>query len=189
MASRKRENRQRFDVLENQELDNAHQSPVPATALSPIFAQPMAAEALSSSPPTGPRSQVQDILPPRGADLQQQRESPDQVKTLDQPLTFETLYEEFCATYAAYKGNIKHFTSLVNDIDHSRSPLHPFLWDDFVIRNKTDWVPYNMECIENGERPLGYETYYTTRITKPLYTESVLTADRLQLLLRSGENR
>jgi len=100
----------------------------------------------------------------------------------DIPITYETLHREFCAAYTDYKGNIKHFTNLLRDIDRSRNPLHPFLWDDYVIRNKTDYLPYSMECLESGERPISYENYYAKRITKPLYTMGILSASKLDAL-------
>ena len=96
--------------------------------------------------------------------------------------TFDSLYQDFCAAYEDYKGNIKHFTNLLNDIDRTQSRLHQFLWDDYVVRNKTDYLPYSMECLESGERSMPYEIFYSKKITKPKYTEGVLSAEKLEPL-------
>jgi uncharacterized membrane protein len=105
-----------------------------------------------------------------------------QQRQAERILTYESLHHAFCAAYNDYKGNLRHFTNLVNDIERHRNAPHPFLWDDFVIRNKTDYLPYSVECLESGERPLPYDTFYEKNIARPQYTQGILNPETFKQL-------
>ncbi|KIW01557.1 hypothetical protein, variant [Verruconis gallopava] len=104
-------------------------------------------------------------------------------------VSFESLYQEFTTAYEDYNGNLKHFTNLLKDIKRSGNHLHQFLWDDYVIRNKTDYLPYSIECLESGDRPVSYENFYAKRIVKPIYIQGVLTRDKLDGLFAAEDIR
>lgn len=100
-----------------------------------------------------------------------------------------SLLEAFSTAYPAYTGDLRHFTNLVGEIKRARNPLHHFLWDDYVIRNKTDYLPYSIECLNAGERPIPYDAFYAKRIPKPLYLEGVLTPIKLEAMYGLDDSR
>jgi hypothetical protein len=207
MGARKQENRQQSEQVDDRRTIIANQQ----SRNRPEVDVAITIAGLSSSPPVpprtsgsarSPRSNVTALatparypetakLSPSIVNTQKlplpspQARSEDDFRTIDH----KSLHQEFTSTYPDYKGDLRHFTNLVKEVDCSRNPLHQFLWDDYVIRNKTDYIPYSIECLNVGERPPPYEIYYTKRITKPLYTQGILTPDKLDALFTAGNTR
>jgi hypothetical protein len=96
------------------------------------------------------------------------------------------MHNRFKQAYPAYSGDVKHFLGLCRSIqtlhDGSRL-LHQSLWDDFIIRHRTDYTAYVIRCIHEGEAAKSYETYYQDEIEEPLYSLRIITSKTLQQVL------
>ena len=94
----------------------------------------------------------------------------------------ELLFHNFKTAYPGYLGSLKHFKSLCKRIKRlidQGGCLQQFLWDDFIIRQKTEYSGYVQRCADDAEDPLSYEMYYTKILEEPLYTKKIVTARNL----------
>ena len=109
----------------------------------------------------------------------------------DKKPRFKTLFDRFKAAYPCYLGNPKHFKSLcmrIRRLVEDGGCLQQFLWDDFIIRQKTEYSTYLQQCAEDAEDPLTYERYYTAIPDGPLYTKKIVTAQTLSEVVDSPKN-
>lgn len=98
----------------------------------------------------------------------------------------ETLYARFSKTYPLYSGDDKHFRAMCARIENLRrldKPIHQSLWDDFIIRHKTDYSQYMLQCTAEGEDPMAYEKYYNEQVVTPKYTNLVMIQTTLTAAL------
>ena len=94
----------------------------------------------------------------------------------------QSVLEIFQASYPSYTGNQKHFSSMclrIKKLMVDGGCPHPFLWDDFIIRQRTDYSLYVQKCTEDAEDPVSYEQYYSNAIEEPLHTKKVVTVRNL----------
>ncbi|KAL9129659.1 MAG: hypothetical protein Q9217_001938 [Psora testacea] len=92
------------------------------------------------------------------------------------------VFDRFKATYPDYLGDVKHFKTLCSKIDRlfkDKNCLPQFLWDDFIIRQKTEYPKYVQQCAEEAEDPLPYDKYYLTMTEGPTYMKKVVTVRTL----------
>ncbi|KAG9200773.1 hypothetical protein G6514_006629 [Epicoccum nigrum] len=88
-----------------------------------------------------------------------------------------TMFAKFKAAYPEYTGSIKVFTRLcntINNLDLEDKMVSKWMWDDFIIRNRTDYKPYVEECTEEGEDPLPYLHFYKDRLQGAKYQKGVI---------------
>ena len=94
----------------------------------------------------------------------------------------QSVLETFQASYPSYTGNQKHFSSMclrIRKLMVDGGCPHQFLWDDFIIRQRTDYSLYVQKCTEDAEDPVSYEQYYSNAIEEPLHTKKVVTVRNL----------
>ncbi|KAL1612985.1 hypothetical protein SLS60_001216 [Paraconiothyrium brasiliense] len=88
-----------------------------------------------------------------------------------------TVFETFKATYPAYKGDIRHFLGQckqMEKLDEQDKMVPKWQWDDFIIRNRTDYREYANQCLDNGEDAEPYYRFYKDNIRDTLYKEGVV---------------
>jgi hypothetical protein len=88
-----------------------------------------------------------------------------------------TVFESFKAAYPEYKGDTKHFHNQCKDVytlDLEDKMVPKWQWDDFIIRNRTDYRDYAMECIDRGEHPEPYHRFYKDNIRDTLYRKGII---------------
>jgi hypothetical protein len=88
-----------------------------------------------------------------------------------------TVFEKFQAAYPEYKANSKHFANqckLISELDRDDRMVPKWMWDDFIIRNRTDYAQYVMECVELGEEPMKYIRFYKDRICDAIFKKGVV---------------
>jgi hypothetical protein len=88
-----------------------------------------------------------------------------------------TVFAKFKAAYPDYTGTIKAFTNLcnmINDLDLEGKMVSKWMWDDFIIRNRTDFGPYVTECADDGEDPLPYICFYKDRLQGVNYQKKII---------------
>lgn len=94
-----------------------------------------------------------------------------------------SIFDIFKATYPNYSGDIKHFVTMCTKISTLLKVgrmEYQSLWDDFVIRQKTEYASYVIGCSEGGEDPMAYEDYYSNVIMETKYRDFVLTRRNLE---------
>ena len=94
-----------------------------------------------------------------------------------------SIFDIFKATYPSYTGDIKHFVTMCTKIStllRAGRMEYQSLWDDFIIRQKTEYANYVIGCTEGGEDPMAYEDYYSNVIMETRYRNLVLTRRNLE---------
>ena len=93
-----------------------------------------------------------------------------------------SIFDVFKATYPSYTGDIKHFVTMCTKIStllRAGRMEYQSLWDDFIIRQRTEYASYVIGCTEGGEDPMAYEDYYSNVIMETKYRRLVLTRRNL----------
>lgn len=88
-----------------------------------------------------------------------------------------TVFQSFKAAYPEYNGNEKHFENQCNQmyqLEQEDKMVPKWQWDDFIIRNRTDYSQYAMDCINQGEDPEPYYRFYKDNIHNTLYTLGII---------------
>ncbi|EKG15502.1 Telomerase holoenzyme Est3 subunit [Macrophomina phaseolina MS6] len=105
----------------------------------------------------------------------------------------DEIFAQFCRAYPEYTGTRKHFENLCGTLDklvrNSKGGFHPFLWDDYIARNWTEYKPYTEECLKEGIQFLHWDDYYFERVRRPKFTEEVVNEDTLAKVLARQNNR
>ncbi|MCJ1225276.1 hypothetical protein MMC12_001925, partial [Toensbergia leucococca] len=92
------------------------------------------------------------------------------------------IYHRFKNAYPEYSGDVKHFIAISKKIkilvenDHME---HRSLWDDFIIRHKTEYPQYLQYCTEIVEDPIPYERYYHNEVDERKYSSRIITPGNL----------
>lgn len=105
--------------------------------------------------------------------------------------SIEDVLSKFRSAYPSYTGDEKRFLARCRMVErlHTGKKLHRSLWDDFVIRHETDYLPYAQRCDEEGDDARPYAEYYHDEFDKPQHTRRVLAPDSLQKFLASDPAR
>ncbi|KAG9187675.1 hypothetical protein G6011_05546 [Alternaria panax] len=88
-----------------------------------------------------------------------------------------TVFQSFKAAYPEYNGNEKHFENQCNQmyqLELEDKMVPKWQWDDFIIRNRTDYSQYAMDCINQGEDPEPYYRFYKDNIRGTLYNSGII---------------
>lgn len=104
--------------------------------------------------------------------------------------TKSSLYDTFKSTYPNYSGGLEHFSGMcqrINGLLQAERMEHRSLWDDFVIRHRTDYRDYLLNCTDRGEDPIPYESFYKHHIDEPTHHKHVLTPTTLNDAITSTE--
>lgn len=116
--------------------------------------------------------------------------SPAAIARRTTPMRHCNTYDTFKSSYPEYSGGFKHFSGMclkISDLLQDQRREHRFLWDDFVIRQKTDYRDYLLDCADRGDDPILYEQFYKNHIDEPIYCKHVLTPTTLTEALASVE--
>lgn len=98
------------------------------------------------------------------------------------------IFEAFKSTYPEYTGNVKHFKnqcSQIEELDRDDRMVPKWMWDDYIVRSRTDYKDYTDECIDSGEAPMAYIRFYKDRIRDTVHKKCVI--DTRDTLLKALE--
>ena len=98
------------------------------------------------------------------------------------PSVAQSLFDRFKATYPMYPGDLKHFGAICRKISQLvklNRMEHQYLWDDFIIRHKVDYLQYLRRCAEEAEDAVPYEVFYQTEVEGPQYQQRVISRQNL----------
>ena len=111
-------------------------------------------------------------------------------KSTSVPTNF-SLYATFKSTYPQYSGGVEHFSGMclrIKGLLRAERMEHRSLWDDFVIRHRTDYRDYLLDCTDRGDDPIPYEEFYKHHIDEPIYCKHILTPNTLNDAIASIES-
>jgi len=109
--------------------------------------------------------------------LHQAQAPPHEQLESQAPKEDPNLFARFKKEYPDYTGNASHFGKICSKIENLARVdrmEHPSLWDDFIIRHKTDYPQYTSQCMEDALDPVPYERFYRDAIEEPKYTKRVV---------------
>lgn len=95
-----------------------------------------------------------------------------------------TIFELFKHTYPEYKGDARHFLGQcksMDKLDVQDKMVPKWQWDDFIIRNRTDYRDYANQCLDNGEDAEPYYRFYKDNIQNTLYTKGIMESRKTLL--------
>ena len=118
--------------------------------------------------------------------LEAHRSSPELDATISQHSKQPNIYEQFRTTYPDYPGDLKHFAAMIRKIRAlvvADRMEHRSLWDDFIVRHRTDYREYIVSCTEGADDPMPYERFYRNEVDEPKYTKRIITPDNLNDVL------
>ncbi|KAL9583020.1 MAG: hypothetical protein Q9203_005250 [Teloschistes exilis] len=101
----------------------------------------------------------------------------DQSASPQEPPRIMDMFARFQSTYPDYNGTRGHFNSMCKKIDQlvrAGRMEHKSLWDDFIIRHKTEYPQYLQRCLDNVEDAKGYEQFYHDEIDEPRFTKRII---------------
>ncbi|KAH9868372.1 hypothetical protein J1614_007444 [Plenodomus biglobosus] len=88
-----------------------------------------------------------------------------------------TVFDQFRAAYPEYIGNEKHFKGQclqMYQLDEEDKMVPKWQWDDYIIRHKSDYRQYLMDCLDDGEEPEPYHRFYKDTIRDTLYKKGIV---------------
>ena len=94
-----------------------------------------------------------------------------------------SLFDRFKRAYPEYAGDVRHFQASCTKIaklSDEVSIMPQYMWDDFIVKHKMEYLQYIQRCAECFEIPLPYERYYTTMVEAPTFIKGIVTARNLQ---------
>ncbi|USP82690.1 hypothetical protein yc1106_09964 [Curvularia clavata] len=114
----------------------------------------------------------------------------DSSDMLDNKSQYETVFESFKDAYPEYTGNRIHFHNLCEKMykwDLEDKMVPKWQWDDFIIRDRTDFCNYAMKCIDRAESPEPYYRFYKDKICDTMYRKGIIKGrETLEQALREG---
>ncbi|OAL56904.1 hypothetical protein IQ07DRAFT_638295 [Pyrenochaeta sp. DS3sAY3a] len=99
-------------------------------------------------------------------------------------VTSVSIFLTFKAAYPEYTGDAKHFQGLCTEmfkLDQEDKMVPKWQWDDFIIRNRTDYKDYALDCVSGGENPEPYHRFYKDTIRDTFYRKGVVQSTKTLL--------
>ena len=88
------------------------------------------------------------------------------------PKTLNSVFDRFIMTYPDYPGNSVQFAAICTRIctlfQEDRME-HPSLWDDFIVRHRTEYPQYMSQCADEAVDPMPFERYYRSKVLQAKY--------------------
>lgn len=97
-------------------------------------------------------------------------------------LTIDDLFRQL-VDKRGFKGNRTAFETLCKNL-HTSSDIPPSQWDNYVVLQPAEFLPWASRTIANGGKILDYDTYWHERLQKTVKPElvPVLTPARLDIV-------
>lgn len=100
-----------------------------------------------------------------------------------------SVLSSFKAAYPEYTGDAKHFKGQCKqmiELDEEDKMVPKWQWDDYIIRNRTDFKEYALQCVDQGENIEPYHRFYKDSIRDTVYNKGII-ASRATLVRALGE--
>jgi hypothetical protein len=160
---------------------------VAAVAMSPrhesLYEEPNFKKASLAS--TFPLRSASETLPDAQTPPSYELKSSADIRTDEpfQPVTPKStaaalnIFDSFKEAYPMYTGDIKHFQSQciqMIKLDREDKMVPKWQWDDFIIRNRTDYKEYALECVDQGRDPEPYHRFYKDEVRDTVYRKGII---------------
>ncbi|KAF2031277.1 hypothetical protein EK21DRAFT_63545 [Setomelanomma holmii] len=146
-----------------------YEAPAPAGQVQHTVTVTQSAQA----PSQGAQIQIENTAP-----IDTQHTSADEPRrTLASDAEPHTVFETFKATYPEYTGDKKHFQGQclqMIKLDQEDKMVPKWQWDDYIVRNRSDYKDYALDCIDRGEDAIPYHRFYKDTIRDTLYRKGVI---------------
>lgn len=135
-----------------------------------------------------PRSQHHGVPMPAKPDLSLPKKPPvvdDRVT----PMSQDSIYREFVAAYPVYDGDITVFVNIARMVYNTRAGNDMFpvsIWDDFIIRYRTDYTPHINGCLTRGDSVEPYQTYYQNKFEDVSYKKGIIRPPQLEVMFKTN---
>jgi hypothetical protein len=87
------------------------------------------------------------------------------------------VFDIFRTAYPEYTGDVKHFQGQCTQmltLEKEDKMVPKWQWDDYIIRNRTDYKDYALDCVDRGENPEPYYRFYKDNIDNTIYNKGVV---------------
>jgi hypothetical protein len=87
------------------------------------------------------------------------------------------IYDLFKEAYPDYSGDVNHFMGQcmkMYELDLEDKMIQKWLWDDYLIRNRTDYKAYASSCLDRGGDIMPYIRFYKDHIQDAIYCKGIL---------------
>jgi hypothetical protein len=128
----------------------------------------------SGSPPIVQPRALSDLEHPPFHTPSKQPSSIPTVDTKDHTLN---VFESFKEAYPEYPGNVKHFQGQclgMIKLDREDKMVPKWQWDDFIIRNITDYRGYVMNCLTESIDSEPYHRFYKDTFCDTIYRKGII---------------
>lgn len=93
------------------------------------------------------------------------------------------IFDYFHTTYPTYTATLAQFVAIckrIKNLAEADRMEHQSLWDDFIVRHKTEYPNYLRRCAETAEDPVPYEKFYRNEIAEPRFFSKIVTPKTLR---------
>lgn len=105
--------------------------------------------------------------------------------------SLQSTFTLFRNAYPDYDGDVKHFLTLCRKIEKlgKCNSLPRSMWDDFLIRHKSDYAHHVRKCMETGDDPMPYDVFYNDEIEEPAYRKRIINPSILGSIINGGDSQ
>ncbi|KAK8172171.1 hypothetical protein BKA80DRAFT_306764 [Phyllosticta citrichinensis] len=96
---------------------------------------------------------------------------------------------QFRAAYPEYNGDHEHFENLCHHLYCLSQSFPLSVWDDYVGRHKTEYIPYMGNCAHKGLDPLPYSEFYINKVDEVKHTKRILNKSSLAPIFERLNNQ
>ena len=93
-----------------------------------------------------------------------------------------TIFGTFKAAYPEYAGDVNHFEGQcteMNKLEQNDRMVPKWQWDDFIIRHKSLYIPYAIDCLHKGKTAEPYHRYYKDNICDTPHRKGVIESTEI----------
>ena len=160
--------------------------PVPAFVTESDTGDRLQASAAATEPALAPSAPISDSETKSVEAHQNATQLPTEPFQLSPKPIPQNIFDKFKEAYPAYPGDLKHFLAICRKIEQllkADRMMHQSLWDDFIVRHKTEYSQYLGRCAEEAEDAVPFEKFYETEIEGPQYQKRVIHRRNLDEVL------
>lgn len=91
--------------------------------------------------------------------------------------TAGTIFAMFKAAYPEYTGDAKHFSGQCSQmyiLDLEDRMVPKWQWDDYIIRSRTDFKNFALDCLDRGENAGEYIRFYKDYIRDTIFRKDIV---------------
>lgn len=119
----------------------------------------------------------------------QAQNKPMTITKVESSANFSNIFDRFHIAYPNYTATLEQFLAICKKIKRlfeADRMEHQSLWDDFIIRHKTEYPNFLRRCADQAEDPVPYEKFYRNEIDEPQFVSRIITPKTLHEAVSLG---